>query len=224
MNYLRHVFQPDLLFGALGTIALLSLVFRENKAYRLFEHIFIGLALGYEVEQGWTNVLRPQLWDPVMRDGQWIWVAAVPVCLMLYAAYVPKIAWLSRVVYGLFFGLTSGTIFQETSQRFVPQIVSSFKPIFPSATIPHDAYANLHRLSFTLNNLLFIAILISVLTYFFFAFDNKNRIVAVTAKSGRMFLMIAFGAMFGGTVMTRMALLIDRMYFIFVDWLRLAPR
>ena len=33
--------------------------------------------------------------------------------------------------------------------------------------------------------------------------------------------MFSFGAIFGSTIMTRMALLIDRMYFIFHDWLHL---
>ena len=70
--YLLHILNPTLMFGALGTIALLSLVFKENKLYRLFEHIYLGLALGYDVEITWTEVLRPQLWDPMVRDGQWV--------------------------------------------------------------------------------------------------------------------------------------------------------
>jgi hypothetical protein len=32
--------------------------------------------------------------------------------------------------------------------------------------------------------------------------------------------MFAFGAIFGSTIMTRMALLIDRVYFLLHDWLR----
>ncbi|MCW3060351.1 MAG: hypothetical protein JWQ02_2172, partial [Capsulimonas sp.] len=73
------------------------------------------------------------------------------------------------------------------------------------------------------NNALFMVILVSVVVYFFFAFEQKNKAVQGTARFGRFILMFAFGAIFGSTIMTRMALLIDRMYFLFVEWLRLAP-
>jgi hypothetical protein len=35
-GYITHLFNPILLFGALGTMAILSLVFKENRFYRLF--------------------------------------------------------------------------------------------------------------------------------------------------------------------------------------------
>ena len=76
MDYVKHLFDPVLLFGALGTIAILSLVFKENRFYRLFEHIFLGLALGYDLEFTWTTVLKPQFWDPMTHDGQWAWIMA----------------------------------------------------------------------------------------------------------------------------------------------------
>ena len=202
----------------------LSLVFKENKMYRLFEHIFLGLALGYDVEQSWTQALKPQFWDPMVRDGQWAWIMVVPIGLLFYAAYIQKFAWMNRIIFGIIFGLTAGTAFQDFSQRFIPQVQKSFKPLVPPPSIPGDHYAALHAVSFVLNNVLFLAILISVLVYFFFAFEQKNKLIQKIAFSGRWVLMFAFGAMFGSTIMTRMALLIDRMYFLFVDWLRLAPR
>lgn len=216
-EFFRHLFNPILLFGALGTLAILSLVFKENKFYRLFEHIFLGLALGYDVEQTWTKVLRPQFWDPMVRDGQWAWIMTVPIGLMFYGIYTQRFTWMSRLIFGVFFGLAAGTVFQSVCQGFMPQVIKSFKPLIPP---PGET----HPVSFVLNNLLFIAILIAVLVYFFFAFEQKNKVVQGTAKAGRLVLMFSFGAIFGSTIMTRMALLIDRMYFIFVDWLHLAPK
>ena len=223
-DYLRHIFNPTLLFGALGTIAIISLVFKENKFYRLFEHIFLGLALGYGLEFTWTTVLRPQWWDPMVKDGQWAWIMAVPVGLMFYGIYTQRFAWQSRLLFGVFFGLSAGTVFQDFCGRFMPQVVKSFKPLVPPAPMPGDPHATLHAVSFVLNNLLFLVILVSVLVYFLFAFEQKNKAVQGAAKLGRWFLMFSFGAIFGSTIMTRMALLIDRMYFIFVDWLHLAPK
>lgn len=221
--YLRHLFDPILLFGALGTVAILSLVFKENKFYRLFEHIFLGLALGYDLFFTWTSVLRPQWWDPMVADGQWAWVMTLPVGLMFYGIYSQRFSWMSRLIFGVFFGLAAGTVFQSFAQGFMPQVVKSFKPLVAPPPAAGDPYPFLHQFSFVANNLLYIVILICVLVYFFFAFEQKNRAVQGTAKAGRIFLMFAFGAIFGSTIMTRMALLIDRMYFLFHDWLRCLP-
>jgi hypothetical protein len=216
---LKHILNPTLLFGAVGTIAILSLAFKENRFYRLFQHIFLGLALGYEVTQTWTRVMRPLLWDSIVKDGYWAWIMAVPFGLMFYGIYTKRFSWMSRLIYGVFFGLAAGTVFQDFCQGFMPQVVKSFKPLYP----PPNAHG-MQAFSAVANNALFIAILVCVLVYFFFAFDIKNKIVLGMAKSGRLVLMFAFGAMFGATIMTRMALLIDRMYYLFVDWLRLAPK
>ncbi len=224
MEYIRHLFNPILLFGALGTMAILSLVFKENRFYRVFEHVFLGLALGYDLEFTWTTILRPLFWDAMVRDGQWAWVMTVPVGLMFYGIYTQRFTWMSRVVFGIFFGLNAGAVFQDFAGRVVPQVTKSFLPsksLIPPPPIPGDPHALLHQISFVLNNFLFLGIVVSVLVYFLFAFEQKNKAVLRTAQIGRWVLMFAFGAIFGSTIMTRMALLIDRMYFIFHDWLRL---
>ena len=223
-EHLKYLLDPVLLFGAFGTMAILSLVFKENRFYRVFEHIFLGLALGYDLEIAWTTVLKPDFWDPMVHDGQWAWVMTVPVGLMFYGIYTQRFAWMSRLVFGIFFGLAAGTVFQDFSNRFIPQVTQSFAPkksLFRPPPVPGDHYASIHAMSFVLNNALFLAIVVSVLVYFLFAFDQRNRAVLNTAKFGRWVLMFSFGAIFGSTIMTRMALLIDRMYFLFHDWLRL---
>jgi len=105
-------------------------------------------------------------------------------------------------------------------------VTRSFAPgksLIPPHPKPGDPHAFLHQVSFVLNNALFLAIVVSVLVYFLFAFEQRNRAVRGTAQFGRWVLMFSFGAIFGSTIMTRMALLIDRMYFLFHDWLRVVP-
>lgn len=225
-EHLKYLLNPVLLFGAFGTMAVLSLVFKENRFYRFFEHVFLGLALGYDLELTWKEVLRPQFWDPLVRDGQWAWICVVPVGLMFYGVYTQRFAWMSRLVFGITFGLVAGTVFQDFAGRFVPQVTKSFAPnksLVPPPRAPGDPHGLLHQVSFVLNNALFLAIVVSVLVYFLFAFEQKNRAVLGTARFGRLILMLSFGAIFGSTIMTRMALLIDRMYFLFHDWLHLVP-
>jgi hypothetical protein len=67
-----------------------------------------------------------------------------------------------------------------------------------------------------------VLILLTVMSYFFFSIPHEKgagRLLARTSLCGRWFLMIAFGAMFGNTVMARLSLFIGRMYFLLHDWL-----
>jgi uncharacterized membrane protein len=221
MHLPQSFLDPVKLAGAICTLAIFSLVFKENKVYRLFEHIFIGLAVGYDLGTNWTQVLRPKWWDPMVHDGAWAWAMTVPIGLMFYGIYTKKFAWMSRLLFGVLFGLTATNIFQDFCGGFMPQVVTSYKPLVPPPANPHDQLATLHATSYVINNVLFMLILTCVLIYFFFAFEQKSKIVQGASKSGRLVLMGAFGAIFGSTIMTRMALLIDRIYYLLHDWLGL---
>jgi hypothetical protein len=210
--YLHHILQPKLILGALGTVGIFSLVFRENKLYRFFEHLFIGLATGYAVQLSWTDVLRPLWWDPMIHKGEWAQVLILPVVAMFYTVYSRRHAWMARLLFGTIFGFVAGTVFQAFAGEYVPQIAASFKPVLPGNGV---------SISQAINNVIFIAILICVSVYFFFAFEQKNKAIQRTAIAGRWLLMIAFGATFGATIMTREALLIDRVRYLLFDWLQL---
>jgi hypothetical protein len=56
--------------------------------------------------------------------------------------------------------------------------------------------------------------------YFFFSREHKGALGA-TARVGITFIMVAFGASFGFTVMARISLLIGRFYFLLHNWLHL---
>lgn len=213
--YLHHLLMPGLLLGAFGTMGILSFVFKENKAYRFFEHLFLGLATGYSLALTWTDVLRPQWWDVMTEGGQWIWALVAPLSFMFYAIYSTKHAWLSRIIFGAFFGLSAGTVFQGIAGEYIPQVRASFKPLIAHGG-PHPLLWNV-----AVNNWIFVVILICVATYFFFAFEQNARPVQRVALAGRWILMISFGTIFGATIMTREALLIDRVRFILFDWLQL---
>ncbi len=65
-----------------------------------------------------------------------------------------------------------------------------------------------------INNLVFMVVLVCVLSYFFFSFEQKNPLMRGSARMGRWLMMFTFGAIFGLTIMARLALLIDRMDFL----------
>ena len=53
-------------FGVLGTAGLYSVLYRENKFYRFWEHVFVGLAAGYGIYALWTETLKSAWWDQMV--------------------------------------------------------------------------------------------------------------------------------------------------------------
>jgi ABC-type microcin C transport system permease subunit YejB len=70
-----------------------------------------------------------------------------------------------------------------------------------------------------LNLIIFFGVL-TTLIYFYFSKEHTG-LLGGTARVGIWFIMIAFGAHFGYTVMGRISLLIGQVQFILIDWLKL---
>lgn len=73
---------------------------------------------------------------------------------------------------------------------------------------------------FSLTGLLIFMGVFCGLIYFFFSKEHTGFFGAA-ATVGTWFLMVTFGASFGYTVMSRMSLLIGRIDFLLVEWLKL---
>lgn len=209
------------IIGALCTLGLYSILYKENKIYRFVEHLYLGLATGYLIALQWNEVLLPQWWQPMWDKGQWWFIFALYVAGFYYFIFTKRFNWLSRLVIGFFLGVTAGRAFQEFTNDVWPQIPKTFKPVVPHGPLP--ATGGLPAVPAltvpdALNNLLFMFIVVCVMSYFFFSFEQKTKVLRGSAQLGRWLMMFAFGAMFGSTVMGRLALLIDRMDFLINDF------
>lgn len=199
--------------GVLCTIAIYSLLYRENPIYRFFEHLYIGLAAGYSLGPLGVDILYRYWITPVWVQGYWAWAFLVPFGMYLYFIYSERYGWVSRIVIGALIGASAGLFFQEFASRYVVQLHSTLsRPLWLSSANPNaDVFS-------VLMNWVFIIMLVSVLTYFTFSYQQRGAVKGV-ATLGRWFLMIGLGAIFGNTVMARIALLIGRVYYLLSDWL-----
>jgi hypothetical protein len=200
--------------GVLCTLGLYSVLYKENKVYRLFEHIFLGLATGYLIAVTWTDVLLPKWWQPMWDQGRWGYIFLPAIGLCYYFIFSKKNSWIARLVIGFFLGVGSGQTFQGFANEIWPQIAKSFRSVLPhdaiAKTADHPAIKAVTG-SGAVNNLIFLVVLVCVMSYFFFSFEQKHPVVKGSAKLGRWLMMFSFGAIFGLTIMARLALLIDRM-------------
>jgi hypothetical protein len=179
--------------------------------------------------------------DPVTKEitsrtmenpGYWAFAFILPIGFMGYFVFSRKHNWLSKIPIGIILGFWSGQQVQTWWNRYGPQIYSSMQPVIPTST---DSFtkpftgemeaaqaavvnANIYP-SQALSNLIFVITILAALSYFFFSFDVKGKLLKGSNTLGRWLLMIGFGAIFGSTVMARFVLEIDRMSYIFVEWL-----
>lgn len=231
-----------LTIGVIATFGLYSVLYRENKFYRFWEHVFLGLAGGWALFNLWKDSLYPDWYIPMMGraaeeggkadQGHFIWALLLPIGLMGYMVFNKKHSWMSRIPIGIILGIWSGQQLQNFWNTYGPQIKTSMQPLWPTttesffrpATTP-ETIAEIQRQVYptqAIGNFISVATVLCVLSYFFFSFELKSRFMQNTTKMGRYLLMVGFGAIFGSTVMMRFTLLIDRMYFIWIEWLQKA--
>jgi len=209
--------------GAICTLLIYSFLYRENPFYRFLEHILVGLSVGYGTGVVWTELMLPNWWDKMVgSEGQvanWLWILPVIPGVLWYFQLSRKHVWLSRMLIMFFMGTGSGMAFRGQFQNLLSErghIIKSFKPILTLSG------GEMHFTWLNFNNLLFITIMICVLSYFFFSFRHeRNPVLRGSSRLGRYFLMVCFGTIFGTTVQGRMSLFIDRLTFLFHDWLGL---
>ncbi|HXH62457.1 MAG TPA: hypothetical protein VNI20_14005 [Fimbriimonadaceae bacterium] len=238
--------------GVLATIGLYSVLYRETKLYRFFEHLFLGLAAGYILVSLWRDTLKPQWWDKmagsvtidplthvrhVDAPGYWVYAFLLPIGLMAYLVFSKKHNWMSRIPIGVILGFWSGQQVQIWWNRWGAQIYSSMQPVWPTTmdSFTRPSIENMSQAqasvvtshvypSQALSNLVFVITILASLSYFFFSFDMKNKLLRSSNTLGRWLLMVGFGAIFGSTVMARFVLEIDRMAYIFVEWIQQTSR
>lgn len=196
-------------FGAFLTLCIFSFLYKDNPFYKLAEHLFVGISAGYWATLEYHNVFRPNLWEPLTREGRLLLIVPFIFGLLLFSRFTKKYSWLSRWPMALIIGIYAGiTIVGYGSGDLILQIQANLLPLWTDNWLT------------SVNNILLTVGVITGLIYFFFSKEHKGALGA-GAKVGVWFLMISFGASFGYTVMSRMSLLIGRVYFLLGTWLRL---
>lgn len=208
--------------AALLTVFILSFLYKDNPLYKFAEHLFVGVAAGYILALSWHNTLKPNLVEPLFFKAEWILIIPLVFGLLLFTRFIPSIGWLSRWSLAAIVGIYSGLAVVAIAEAdFVTQIRATMVPIFTRESWTAFASApSIIHLLLLFTNFVMVFGLLAILFYFFFSMEHTGT-WGVIAKVGTGLLMIGFGAGYGYTVMTRMALLIDRVLFLMGDFLRL---
>ena len=200
--------------AAFLTLCIFSFLYRDNPFYRFAEHLFVGVAAGYLLAVQYQNVILPNVWMPFTTSPQTpqsIVLAVIPAVLgvLMLARIWERMAGPARWAIAFYVGVYSGIAVPGYLQaQIFAQLSDAVKPFEPGWG--------------AINSALILLGLLTVLAYFFFSAPHRG-VHGLGARVGIWFLMIAFGASFGYTVMARVSLLISRVQFLLRDWLHLIP-
>ncbi len=189
--------------AAFLTLSIYSFLYKDNPFYKFAEHLLVGVSVGYSIAVIWHNTMIGKVYNPLVQDHQW-WVI-LPTLLgsLMFSRFVRGYAWISRIPIAFVMGASSGMAIPAEFQALIfKQVQGTIQP------------------TITFGGLIVIIGVISTLVYFYFSKEHRG-FIGGTAKVGIVYIMVAFGAAFGYTVMARVSLLIGRMQFLLYDWLHI---
>lgn len=202
------------------TLIMFSFLYKDNPLFKLGEHLYVGLSVGYGLVYAWFSIIWPDLVNPLYRavtaafgrqwkpplesyETLWLLVPFIFSILMLTRFY-GKTSWLSRWSFAFITGAVSGMA--------IPYVISAqiFKQLVPTLQSLYQPGANIWMTILDTSAIIIIlAGVVAVLIYFFFSTEHKKT-VGVIARIGVFYMMVSFGASFGYTVMGRETLAIMR--------------
>ncbi len=207
--------------AAVLTLCVFSYLLGDNVLYRLAEHIFVGVAMGYALVVGFHTILAGKLFVPMVEaltdgDGQQVLLLAIPLILGLLLLTKPfkAISWLGNLSVAVLLGVGSAlAIAGALLGTLLPQA---------DATADVTHYVTRYGPGLGLfSGLVALAGTLGVLLHFYFATGREGRfagfregLVRTWGGLGRWFIVIAFSAILATTFMSRLSLLVGRIQFL----------
>ncbi len=216
------------------TLMVLSYIFGDNPLFKLAEHIFVGVSVGYAVLVGWYLVINPALFQLNPDAGAFNLLTKFPPAILAFLL-IFKVrpnqtrigGVLGSVALAFLVGVgAAAAIAGALLGTLIPQTVA-VAGLDLSAANP--AYADAP--AFWLHNQFLsniVVIIGTVGTLFYFTFTHRPQgalsgfrsgFVNFWAGMGRWIVLITLGALFANTVSARVALLVSRVQFL-VDGIR----
>ncbi len=211
--------------AALLTLAILSYVFGSNPAFRLAEYLFVGMAAGYAASLAWSQVLWPRLQLLLSEPGTyWHYGVFFALGLFLLGRGIKPVSVLANLPLGVLFGTGAAlAVGGALTGSLVPQMQASVVSLSP-------AYYGEGLLGWghAIDALLLIVGTIAVLSTFHFTAQGRGPLgllwrglLKVTGSLGRALIMVTFGALLAGAILSFFTILTSRLSFLTNEWFRL---
>jgi len=216
--------------GALLTLMVFSYLLGDNPLFRLSQHLLVGIAVAYGAIVAYHQVLLPFLMTPLREDAAANLYLGIPLVLglLLLTKVTPSFSFLGNVSVAFMLGVGAGLAMGGALVgTMVPQVKATFLSLYPT-----DYGEGAKGLVGAASSLVIVVGTVATLLSFQFTERDGtdrgaraiNGFFRGMRKLGRLFLLIAFGAIFGNGILTTLTLLIARLQFLLGDWLSLIAR
>ncbi len=224
--------DPWVWVGAFLTFCIYSFLYKDNPFYKFGEHLYVGVANGWSLAFMYMRVIKPVMLEPFgdawtiaaqeglqlqlfnpMGEANFLVIIPGLIGCLYFARFIPGRAWLVRFPIGIFMGYYTGVAVPAYIEgSMFPQMRGSMVTLENfSAAAGGGLWSGIFAVMVLLG-------VLATLTYFFFSKEHTG-VTKAGARTGIVFVMIAFGASFGFTVMARVSLAIGRFIFLLRDWL-----
>ena len=199
--------------GASLTLLVFSYLLGDTPLFRIAQAIFVGVAIGYAATAAIYLVLLPLLIAPLFTDPVMNSYLMIPLVLGLLLFTKLRTDWasLGNLSIAFLFGVGGALALGGA-------LAGTLLPQLSAIIVPLDSLENV---------LLVLGTLGAFLSFRFIQPQQPRagaRVLETAARGwgylGRWFVLIAFGAIFAGTAVSRVSILVNRVYFLMHDWIQ----
>jgi hypothetical protein len=111
------------------TLMMFSFIYKDNAFFKLGEHLYLGISVGYYLNIMYWNVIYPDVIRETTVNNHPIVILPAVLGIFILLRLVPKIAWLSRWSFALYIGGFSGlAIPNAVHGLLLPQLFETLRP------------------------------------------------------------------------------------------------
>lgn len=204
--------------AALITCAVLSYAIAPNPVARVMQYLLVGIAAGYATAQAWNLVLWPRL-QLLLEDpgSHWVYGVFMVLGVLLLARGIKPLSVMANLPLGLLFGggaaLALGGALAGT---LVPQLEASMVSL-----APRDYGGGIVGWAYAIDAGLLLLGTIAALAAFQFTAQGKGklgrawqRMVEGLGALGRAVVMVGFGVVYAGAMVSFFGILVSRLTFL----------
>jgi hypothetical protein len=197
----------DVLGGLVGTffiISVLSMLWKDNPIFRIGQQAIIGATMAHYILLNFKSALNNAVLP--MLGGNLLLFVPLLLGVLMYTRLKNEIAWVARYPTGVLVGVGTGVMIAGTLRgQIIDQIKNTVLDLTNSAVSGN--------MTGIINTLLIAIGVVTAISFFTFTREHKG-VLGISAKIGRIFLMISLGANWSGELVWYLTQLIGRLSWI----------
>ena len=190
---------------AICIIIAFSILWKDNLIFRIASHLMVGLSVGYTWVASIKGINHIGI-EPLLA-GDLFYIIPLTLGVLLFLSLTKKYSGISLYPLAIVFSTSVVLVGRSAIDAMVIKEIGQMSlSLFPST------------LSNFINNYIIIVFCFLGIFYFYFSREMTGSLKKLNTI-GRYALVIIFGAAYGGTVMSRLSVLITQLGFLVKVWL-----